>query len=74
MTYKIQFKSPENAVEWAVRTSYMKNLASAKVSMPSQVVTDESNDSAQTQETLSEEPSAETSSSLNVQKWVRAKV
>ena len=32
-----KFKSVDQAIEWAVRTNYIKNLQSAKISMPGQV-------------------------------------
>ena len=33
-----KFRSVQSAVEWAVKTSYIKNVDSARVSMPDQVV------------------------------------
>ena len=65
-----KFKSKEHAVEWAVRTGYINNLTSAKVSMPSQVQDDLSS-SAYSGNDISEDGEPLAEQTLTVQKWVR---
>ena len=68
-----KFKNKAHAVEWAVRTGYIKNLASAKISMPSQVQDDPSG-TAYTGTDISENGEAATEETGNVQIWVRCDI
>jgi len=63
-----KFKSKEFAVEWAVRTGYIKNVTSAKVSMPAQIV-DMETVGAFHSDIISEENQPTDDQVTTVQKW-----
>ena len=58
------FKSIQNAIEWCVRSGQIRNIESAKVSMPGQIVNNETNKLAASELPLTEE-SDSTPANLN---------
>ena len=65
-----KFKSKAAAVEWATKTGYIKNLISAKISMPSQVQDSGETFISNTSLVEGQISSENISQPSNVQKWV----